>query len=485
MFCFQAPAWKKNKLDEGTVVLTEAVRQAGDPEFAQVLNEIREGFVSPRAQDLLGNCCVGVKAAPTDGITPTKLYCRNVNVDLENAARLAQLPGQVTVLRARDHFKGVRDVQRRQQFSTIMDKKVPGQLDLKVGAQVIMLKNNPDLKLVNGSRGTVESFKDGRPVVRFDTGKSVHLGVERFTQGTSSSSLLRLQVPLKLGWAMTVHKAQGMTLSRAELQVDDAFEAGQNYVALSRLTCTAGLWIQGDGLQQSNTHAHPDVIDFYNRALSRQVSSTRQKSAHPVTSKRLNVLDSHCAEATGVDEGTVARKRRQPQDGRREAKALKKSSALNRRKLGDSPLFPGGQRAPSPMQADGPFHVQPIPSVDTPKRELQWLHFGAQPVAPTHHLQSDVSQPHQFPQAARPQWEPIHHQKEPEHIASFEIQELSLQNPKHAMLEVEHVPDAVGAALRSGLISCEAEDSGESVAISQPQWVSPPKSWGGGVIDLD
>merc|ERR1740129_389 len=242
-FCFQASAWKKNRLDAGTVVLTETVRQAGDPEFAKALNEIREGVVSPESEQLFRVCCVDVKAVPTDGIVPTRLYCLNVDVDRENSARLAQLPGQATVLRARDHFKGIRDPRLRQQFSTVLDKKVSSQLELKVGAQVIMLKNKPELKLVNGSRGIVESFEAGRPVVRFDNGKSVHLGVERFTQGSSSTSLTRLQVPLKLGWAMTVHKSQGTTLSRAELQVEDAFEAGQSYVALSRLTCTAGLWI--------------------------------------------------------------------------------------------------------------------------------------------------------------------------------------------------------------------------------------------------
>ncbi|CAE8640799.1 unnamed protein product [Polarella glacialis] len=276
---------KRNGLNSGTVMLRESVRQAGDTVFADILNEVRLGVVSERAEALLAACHVSVKPPPDDQIVPTKLYCLNKNVDVENAARLGKLPGQPFVLRCKDHFKGVRDLSRRNMLIALLDKKVPAELKLKVGAQVIMVKNQPALGLVNGSRGRVEAFREGRPVVRFDNGRTVCVGTERFEHKTASASLLRLQVPLKLGWALTVHKAQGMTLSRAELQVDEAFEAGQSYVALSRLTGTAGLWMRGGGISRYNTHAHPDVLDFYERAEKASGRTFSSSSSSSSTSK--------------------------------------------------------------------------------------------------------------------------------------------------------------------------------------------------------
>ncbi|CAE8589434.1 unnamed protein product, partial [Polarella glacialis] len=150
-----------------------------------------------------------------------------------------------------------------------LNKRVPKQLRLKVGAQVILVKNRADLGLVNGSRGTVVAFRFGQPLVRFDTGDLVRMREEQFEmRGSGGAKLIRSQVPLKLGWALTVHKAQGMTLSRAELEVDGAFEVGQTYVALSRLTGTDGLWISGRGIIPARTKAHPEALAFYEEAAA-------------------------------------------------------------------------------------------------------------------------------------------------------------------------------------------------------------------------
>ena len=75
--------------------------------------------------------------------------------------------------------------------------------------------------------------------------------------------MTRLQLPLKLAWSLTVHKSQGMTIERAELQLDDAFDFGQVYVALSRITSLDALWVRGGRITQSVVKAHPKVKTFY------------------------------------------------------------------------------------------------------------------------------------------------------------------------------------------------------------------------------
>ena len=68
---------------------------------------------------------------------------------------------------------------------------------------------------------------------------------------------------------LTVHKSQGMTLDRLELQLDDAFDYGQVYVALSRVTSLAGLWIKGKAITQQMVKAHPDVVEFHRQMKQR------------------------------------------------------------------------------------------------------------------------------------------------------------------------------------------------------------------------
>lgn len=170
-------------------------------------------------------------------------------------------------------------------------KRIPNKINLKVGAQVMLLRNrlnsgssSSSTDLVNGSRGVVVAFVDSHsksgdllPVVKFDNGQVVTVGPADYAQKgpAGDGELIRYQVPLKLAWAISVHKSQGITLSRAELSIDKAFDYGQVYVALSRLRNLEGLWLTKP-IPRARVRAAPEVLDFYKRIGADTFSSTGQ-----------------------------------------------------------------------------------------------------------------------------------------------------------------------------------------------------------------
>ena len=288
-FAFQGAAWGRAGLDAGTIHLRTPHRQASDPAFVEMLGLLRRGVCSASTSAQLAACHIGTKPQPRDGIVPTKLYCTNKDVDAENAQRLAELSGRSFLFPAHDTYKGTGgSKQTEEQLCNTLGKKIAGDLELKVGAQVVLLRNLSD-RLANGSRGVVVGFVGGaggddgggqhynsiaakmamqqyrqslRPQVQFDCGITQTIDIFEYFQGSGSGSLSRWQVPLKLGWALTVHRAQGMTLSRVELQIDGAFAPGQAYVALSRATGLAGLWLHSH-LRAEDVRADPAVLSFY------------------------------------------------------------------------------------------------------------------------------------------------------------------------------------------------------------------------------
>lgn len=275
-FCFKSNAWRNAGVQ--TCTLTTVVRQSGDTQFVSMLTEIRRGLCTQQSTEALRACKVEQKPMPTDGIVPTKLYCLNKNVDEENQKELSKLKGAMHVLEAKDRF--VRPPARQENEEFIikkMEQKTAGKLHLKVGAQVVLTRNLNDMGLFNGSRGVVEGFEQSHvgkkkygadagtylcPRVRFDGGQTILLEPVAVFLGTADGVMLRNQIPLKLAWAMTVHKSQGTTLSRAILMLENAFDYGQVYVALSRVVSLQGLWLKGADITQRTVKLHPEVQKF-------------------------------------------------------------------------------------------------------------------------------------------------------------------------------------------------------------------------------
>ncbi len=274
--CFQAKSWEH--CVPNTYELTRIYRQQSDPVFASILQEIRRGRCDASAQRALEACIRPTPSSPWDRIT--ELYTTNKMVDAKNDVELAKLSGEERTYEA-ESWGDEKDVK-------VFEKHclAPKVLRLKVDA-LVMLVANLDVQggLANGSTGIVigfsreETVKTRLPVVRFSNGRELGVGphswekkrVTRRTVETRDGETVDIleetvvasytQVPLKLAWAVTVHKSQGCSLDRAKVVLDKVWESGQVYVALSRLRTRDGLYL--DRFRASDVHADPAVMAFH------------------------------------------------------------------------------------------------------------------------------------------------------------------------------------------------------------------------------
>lgn len=247
-FAYESLAWETGGLH--TCYLHEQHRQGDDP-LLTVLNDIRSGGAGEHTRVPLRT---RYKQVPAGQVKPTKLYARNVNVDTINHRELDALSGEENVFHLTTQGKSVLVEGLKRSCPALSE------LRLKAGARVMFVKNAPDGSYVNGTLGVVLSFdEDGWPVVRtFDGGVRV-AEPEQWQHEENGTVLAKVsQVPLKLAWAITVHKSQGMTLDAAEMDLSDAFEPGMGYVALSRVRSLTGLNLLG--LNDIALRVHPKIL---------------------------------------------------------------------------------------------------------------------------------------------------------------------------------------------------------------------------------
>jgi ATP-dependent DNA helicase PIF1 len=289
-FAFESVTW--TSLDLKMFSLRTVFRQK-NVAFVKLLNELRFGLISPESEAILEECSNRVLPV-LNGIVPTKLMPTRREVAEMNAEALAKINSPARRYEATDSCD---DEKYRHLLDHCQADKV---IELKVGAQVILLKNYPDKDgditrdLCNGSRGIVVGFTDIRseehkeygsesiPIVRFEN--KVMRVIERavFEMGSShySQKARRAQVPLLLAWALTIHKSQGQTLDRVQLNVAKTFEGGQLYVGVSRVRNLKGLSLIGfsKGLIKANRKA----VDWYRRHFPDSVPVFEQPVAPTV-----------------------------------------------------------------------------------------------------------------------------------------------------------------------------------------------------------
>nr|XP_015797700.2 ATP-dependent DNA helicase PIF1 isoform X1 [Nothobranchius furzeri] len=255
-FCFQARSWRK--VIQVNMELTDVRRQT-DQRFVSLLQAVRVGRVTEEVTAKLKRSAG--HRIERDGVLATRLCTHKDDVELTNENKLQQLPGSERVFEALDSDP---------QLVRVIDAHSPvsRRIQLKVGAQVMLTKNLDVARgLVNGARGVVVAFESGSqglPRVHFLCGVTEVLKPERWVfRSAGGTHLSRQQLPLKLAWAISIHKSQGMSLDCVEISLARVFESGQAYVALSRARSLEGLRVMD--FDPYVVRADPDALLFYER----------------------------------------------------------------------------------------------------------------------------------------------------------------------------------------------------------------------------
>lgn len=248
-FAHLSAAWAE--LDPKICYLTEQHRQVND-ELLDLLQAMRRGDVNELHEAALQE---RLREQRPGDLVVTRLYSHNIDVDGINQKHLQAIQRTGVVYEMETSGQAAKIEQLKKSVLA------PEELEIKIGAEVMFVANNFPAGFVNGTRGRVVDFVDNLPLVELPNGREIK--VERHSWKLDEDGKTRAEVaqlPLRLAWAITIHKSQGMSLDAAEIDLSRSFTPGMGYVALSRVRSMGGVYLTG--INQMALTLHPLIFAF-------------------------------------------------------------------------------------------------------------------------------------------------------------------------------------------------------------------------------
>ena len=263
-FCFTSNIW--NRLKIKTIILKQKMRQIDDVEFQKILDEVKLNKISKESFTKLNNLVKTkeeIKEISKGEIKPTIIYSKNINVDNINKREFENLIN-VTNNKVFDFpITYNKSVSKINKFISNNESLYPETIQLCKGAQ-IMVTHNIDVKskITNGTRGVIEEIR--YPFIKIKTLDDTLYDINYVSYQNDLYPDIQFEyIPLKLAWAITIHKSQGQTLDYVQMSLgNDIFEFGMAYVALSRAKEMKSIILTELSINAFKTHH--DVIEFYN-----------------------------------------------------------------------------------------------------------------------------------------------------------------------------------------------------------------------------
>ena len=272
-FCFESPIWEQ--IFKNNHITLKTIYRQDDKDFIKALNKLRIGKLTPKTCELFREC---MNHKDETEIRPTMILPRRKDVEKINSFELDKLDSQSKVYNLKPYemqnlsktdqekYHSVSKEDYEFEFKNLKDNILAEEtLELKVGAQVLCIANiemEGPYPIVNGSQGIITEFIGGFPRIKFNNGEVKVIG-NHVWESEKVRGVALSQIPLIHAWAITIHKAQGMSLDKATIDVGSGiFECGQTYVALSRVRNKEGLFLLN--FAPDKIKVNKKVKKFYN-----------------------------------------------------------------------------------------------------------------------------------------------------------------------------------------------------------------------------